>query len=397
MKKTVMAAVGAGVQLATSSHGESDIVIRVLQESLRRAILRAEAAEANLLTSGAESRQQAAQMKFLVLMPHHHGYTNPHYLSYADKREARIRRRTKRRAALFAQLQSQAPSTAQTATKPVPLRRPEKSGMAVATAIPVAESEDSEDSTATESPAAEQRSTVIYSSTSSSLDNTETASISLSVSASDSDSDDSNATETQCLEGEQPSTVTHSSTGSSLDYNKTISTNDSGSSSDSASQFGTETFSDYGSDDPESESDDFALSAALHQKHSAQHSPLCKQDKRQKKKQLRKQQWEDQEATQKQRRQEAQRCQEAQRQMQLQQLTPEVPEWKLRRQVLEQERSTRRRLKQQQRQQWTSKEEERTAPVNDTAWMARASVEKCLYGFPIFVVYVYLMKLYISS
>ena len=97
VKQAIMASLDTGGQVSAAPGAEADIVIRVLQESLRKAILRAEAAEAKLLAPRVELQTQPAQTKYSVLQPHYRGFPKPQYSSPVDKREARLMRRAKHR------------------------------------------------------------------------------------------------------------------------------------------------------------------------------------------------------------------------------------------------------------------------------------------------------------
>ena len=109
VKQAIMASLDTGGQVSAAPRAEADIVIRVLQESLRKAILRAEAAEAKLLAPRVELQTQPAQTKYSVLQPHHRGYTQPRYRSMAEKRDARLSRRADRRAAKLMVAQPELP------------------------------------------------------------------------------------------------------------------------------------------------------------------------------------------------------------------------------------------------------------------------------------------------
>lgn len=145
-----MAAMGAGETVQSSSGGEADIVIIVLQESLRKAILRAEKAEAAqaLLLAQQEAASQLGTQWHSVLQPHHRGYTRSQYGSAVEKREARIQRRAERRAVLELSVIG-APTPSPTGPTPalvprLPFRL-EKGGVVAAASrdtVPVVESEN---------------------------------------------------------------------------------------------------------------------------------------------------------------------------------------------------------------------------------------------------------------
>ena len=117
VKRAVEAAQRTGEQVQASTGAEADIVISVLQESLRKAILRAEQAEAKLAQAAESIARRCISP---VLLPHHKSYTNSSYSSPAAKRSARLQRRAQRRAALKLKESSSATPTAPEPQQPRP-------------------------------------------------------------------------------------------------------------------------------------------------------------------------------------------------------------------------------------------------------------------------------------
>ena len=276
--RTVMAAMGSRRQVSASSVEEADIVIRVLQESLRKVILRAEEAEAKLVVQDTELGGLAgshAQVKSTSFRPRHRGH-GPSYGCAVERREAIIRSQAALIPVRVNSSQIQSPPTVLPNT--VTIQSPQSPScyvsqaikgrclprqVAVAATVAVSGSSDSGDS--------------------------DTQSVSGSQSESESDSDTQAASGSSDSESASDSQAT---TGS-----QSHSGGDSTASESARSGGGADLDSEFDSDlEPDT---DAAVSVAdvPTPKLESPPQPKSKQQKRQLRKLDRRQQWEEQQAT----------------------------------------------------------------------------------------------------